>query len=86
MKFRENFHPPQHVTYYMSFVTCHMSRVMCHMSHVTCYMSNVMFFLFFFGQSGEAYLWRVRYQRGLPVYFLSVYIFKFILSGWFSRL
>ena len=31
------------------------------MSHVTCH-----FFLFFFGQSGEAYWWRVCYQRGLP--------------------
>ena len=36
-----------------------MSRVMCHVSHVT-------FFLFLFGQFGEAYRWRVCYQRGLP--------------------
>ena len=33
----------------------HMSR---HVSRVTCHM--------FFGQSGEAYWWRVCYQRGLP--------------------
>ena len=32
---------------------------MCHMSRVTCH-------IFFFGQSGEAYWWRVCYQRGLP--------------------
>ena len=33
---------------------------MCHVArHVT-------FFSFFFGQSGEAYRWRVCYQRGLP--------------------
>ena len=36
--------------------TCHVSRgVTCHMSH-----------FFFFGQSGEAYRWRVCYQQGLP--------------------
>ena len=40
----------------MSRVTCYVLRVTCHMSHVT----------FFFGQSGEAYQWRVCYQRGLP--------------------
>ena len=41
---------------HMSYVTCHMSRIMCHMSQ------------FFFGgggQSGEAYRWRVCYQRVL---------------------
>ena len=31
---------------------------MCRMSRVT--------FFFFFGQSGEAYWWRVCYQQGLP--------------------
>ena len=41
-----------------SCVTCHMSHVTCHMSHVTCHMSHV--------TSGEAYQWRVCYQRGLP--------------------
>ena len=46
----------------MSRVTCHVSRVTCHMLLVTCN-----FFCFFlFGQSGEAYRWRVCYQRGLP--------------------
>ena len=37
-----------------------MSRVTCHVSHFT------IFFLFFFGQSGEAFRSRVCYQRGLP--------------------
>ena len=45
----------------MSHVLCHVSCVTCHMSHVTCN-----FFFFFFWQSGEAYRWRVCYQRGLP--------------------
>ena len=40
-----------------------MSRVTCHVSRVTCHMS---LFSFSFGQSGEAYWWRVCYQRGLP--------------------
>ena len=51
----------------MSCVTCHMSHVTCHMSCVTCH--NFFFylnFLLFFGQSGEAYRWRVFYQQGLP--------------------
>ena len=55
--------PPQ--TCHVSCVMCHMSRVMCHMSQVTCHMS-FFYFYFFFGQSGEAYWWRVCYQRGLP--------------------
>ena len=46
----------------MSRVMCRMSRVMCHMSHVTCHL----FIYLFFGQTGEAYRWRVCYQRGLP--------------------
>ena len=50
----------------MSRVTCHdVSHVTCHVSRVTCHMSHV-FFCFFFWQSGEAYRWRVCYQRGLP--------------------
>ena len=55
-----NVHPPQHVTCHMSNVMCHVSCVMCHVSHVTCHMSH------FFLQSGEAYWWRVCYQRSLP--------------------
>ena len=67
--------PPQmchmsHVTCHISCVMCHVScvtfhvsRVICHMSHVTC---HIFYFIFFFGQSGEAYRWRVCYQRGLP--------------------
>ena len=46
--------PPQNVM-------CHVSRVMCQVSHVT-----FIYFIFFFGQSGEAYRLRVCYQRGLP--------------------
>ena len=47
---------------------CHVSHVMCHMSRVTCHNVHVIFFFFllFSGQSGEAYRWRVCYQRGLP--------------------
>ena len=51
----------------MSHVMCHLSRVTCHMSRVACQVSQVIIILiFFFGQSGEAYRWRVCYQRGLP--------------------
>jgi hypothetical protein len=52
------FTPPplKHVTCHVSHVTCPMSRVICH---------NY-FIYFFFGQSGEAYRWRVCYQGGLP--------------------
>ena len=75
----------------MSRVTCHVSCVKCHMSHVTCHMSCVtchmslfsssFFTSFFFGKSGEAYRWRVCYQRGLPrlVFTRSFYIKKKIL-------
>ena len=56
--------PPQ--TCYVSHVMCHVSCVTCHVSRVTCHMSLFFFFFFFFGQSGEAYRWRVCYQRGLP--------------------
>ena len=38
-----------------------MSHVMCDMSRLT-----IFIFYFFFGQSGEAYRWRVCYRRGLP--------------------
>ena len=57
------FTPPN-----MSPVTCQVSLVICHVSHVTCQVSYVMslFFLFFFGQSDEAYWWRICYQQGLP--------------------
>ena len=50
----------------MCHVSRHMSRVTCHMSRVTCHMSHITIFFFFFGQRGEAYWWRVCYQRGLP--------------------
>ena len=41
------------------------------------------FFSFFFGQSGEAYRWRVCYQWGLPrlVYVLLLYLLPFVLCG-----
>ena len=73
--------PVSRVTCHVSRVTCHVSHVTCHMSHVTChFLFYIIFFLifffiyffiyflilFFFGQSGEAYRWRVSYQRGLP--------------------
>ena len=51
--------PPPNV----SHVTCHMSHVTCHVSHVTLQMSRVKCHM---SQSGEAYRWRVCYQRGLP--------------------
>ena len=51
----------------MSHVMCH---VLYHVSRVTCHVSHVTFF--FYGQSGEAYRWRVCYQRGLPRLVLSV--------------
>ena len=50
--------------FHMSGVTCQVSHVRCHMSGVTCHMST--FFFFSFRKSGEASLWRVCYQRGLP--------------------
>ena len=53
--------PPK--TSQVSCVTCHVSRVMCQVSRVTYLMSHV---TYFFLQGGEAYWWRVGYQRGLP--------------------
>ena len=68
----------------------HMSHVTCHMSHGTCHMSHFFFyFFFFFGQSGEAYRWRVCYQCGLPrqVFFsLSCFSSLFSLSSLASLL
>ena len=55
--------PPKPVMCHVSRVKCHMSHITCHVSHVTC---HFFLFLFFSGQSGEAYWWRVCYQRGLP--------------------
>ena len=49
------------------FTPPNMSRVTRHVSHVTCHVSHVIIFSSSFsGQSGEAYRWRVCYQRGLP--------------------
>ena len=56
--------PPQ--TCHLSHVMCHVSCVTCHMSHVTCHIIFILFYFYFFLQSGEAYQWRVGYQRGLP--------------------
>ena len=61
----------------MSYVTCHMSRVTCFGSRVTC--PFFILFLFNFGQSGEAYWWRVSYQWGLP-------LFVFLAEGEFLSL
>ena len=60
-----------HVTSHVSCVTCHVPHVMCKVSCVVCHMSClacffVVVFCCFFGQSGEAYWWRVCYERGLP--------------------
>ena len=60
----------------MSRVTCHVSHVTCHMSRVTCHN-----FLFFFGKSGEAYRWRVCYQRGLPRLVFNLFNFFSGQSG-----
>ena len=54
-----------------------MSRVRCQVS---------LFFFFFFGQGGEAYRWRVCYQRGLPrlVYYqlgIFTYVVDHLCSG-----
>ena len=83
MKFWDNVHPPNmscvtchvsHVTCHnVSRITCHVSHVTCHMSHVTCHISHVTCHIFFFWQSGEAYRWRVCYQRGLPRLVLTLH-------------
>ena len=65
LKFWENVHPWQHVTFHVSHVTCHMLHVTCHLSHVTCPVSHVTFFSFY-GQSGYAFWWSVCYQQGPP--------------------
>ena len=76
----------------MSHVMCHVSR---HVSRVTCHMSQffsplfflLFSFLSFFGQSGEAYRWRVYYQRGLPrLVFLRFIVNRAVKSGFYSTL
>ena len=75
---RECSHPTtchmSHVTYYVSHVRCHVSCVTCHM--------QFFFLCFVFGQSCEAYWWRVCYQRGLPrlVYLYSQILVLFLLN------
>ena len=66
----------------VSCVTCHVSRVTCHMSHVTCHFFSPFFYFLFFGKSGEAYRWRVCYQRGLPL----LVLWWSLLSKCFKRL
>ena len=56
--------PPQHVTCHLSPVTLHVSCGACHLSLVMWRM--FLFIYLFFGQSVEAYCWRVCYQQGLP--------------------
>ena len=46
------------------FIPPNVSRVMCQVLHVICHF--IFYFIFFFIQSGDAYRWRVCYQRGLP--------------------
>ena len=72
----------------MSHVTCGVSRVTCHMSHNTCHMSLVKYVFFFLFLSGEAYRWRVCYQRGLPrlVLVLLVNFWVFIKDKFLLRL
>ena len=73
------FTPPKHVTCHVSCFTCHMSHVMCHVSRVTCH-------IFFFWQSGEAYRWRVCYQRGLPcLVWLSIIFLQNLLLWFFLK-
>ena len=45
------------------------------MSRVTCHI------FFFLGQSGEAYWWRVCYQRGLPRLVYIILFFKKCVTG-----
>ena len=60
----------------MSRVMCYMSCVTWHVT-VTCHMSN------FFWTSGEAYWWRVYYQRGLPrLVFLKLEWAQLYLHFW----
>ena len=64
----------------MLHVTCHMSCVTCHMSHVKCNFSS---FVSFFGQTDEAYRWRVCYQRGL---FLGILKAACLSVDWVPKL
>ena len=68
---REYSSPPQRVMCHVSGVTFHVSRVTCHVSNAN---FIFLFIIFFLGQLGEAYRWRVCYQRGLPrlVFFSSL--------------
>ena len=68
---------------HVSRVMCHMSRVICHILNVTCHMSHVNFF---FLQSGEAYCWRVCFQRGLPrlVQEQSAKKKRFYIQKWYT--
>ena len=64
LKFWESVHPTP-------CVMCHVSRVTCHVSSVTCHLSHAFFFFFYptkILQSVGASRWRVRYQRGLPLF------------------
>ena len=68
-------HPVSCVTCHVSPVTCHLSHVTCHMSPVTCHLTHVILIFCYQKKkilSGEASLWRVCYQRGLPRLVLSL--------------
>ena len=74
---------PPNMSHVMCHVSHHESRVMCHVSRVTCHVSHVLchnfFSSFFFGQSGEAYWWRLIFQTlssispNIIVFFLPPY-------------
>ena len=62
---------------------CYVSHVMCHMSDVTCHNYLILFIFFlFFGQSGEAYRWRVCYQQGLPRLVYNIKGISFYVLFW----
>ena len=69
-----------HVTSYVSHVTCQVLHVMCHVSHVMCDISYLYIYIFFFGQSGEAFWWRVCYRQGLPRATFQHNYLKYILE------
>ena len=78
LKFWENVHPTLYEMCHVSCVRCHLSPVTCHVSPVTfqniCFKQNCIIKKnpLKYWKSGEAWRWRVCYQRGLPRLVLSV--------------
>ena len=96
LTFWEKVHLSPLVTCHVSHVRCHVSHVTRHLSHITCHMSHKkinIYIYFFFGQSGEARLWRVCYKTGLPClvftdsgeHELFFFLNKTLLVGWTKR-